>query len=404
MDLFVEKFEEKNIPIPSVGELTQKIKQLLEGHFSQVQVKGELSNVKRSSNGHIYCTLKDSEAQLPCVIWRTNAQSYHSVFEDGKEVILSGTLQLYKPQGRYQLIIEHAEPVGIGRLQLEFERLKKKLEAEGLFNPNNKKPLPRFPSTIGVVTSRTTAAFQDIISTLSKRWPLAEIELFHASVQGERAADEICTGIEYLANQNHVDVIIVTRGGGSLEDLWPFNEERVARAIFACSIPVISGVGHEIDFSISDFVADVRAATPTQAAVMATPNREDILVGLDDYSSRVSRVIEQKWSKSAQRVEYLAKSHALKKVLELWNISKMKHAQAHQTLHHRIEYLMQERSSQIQKWMHRLDKLNPNVALEQGYTRIWQNNLWIKSKSKLVEGEAIQVEFKDGRAAISNQK
>ncbi|MEL0011572.1 MAG: exodeoxyribonuclease VII large subunit, partial [Bacteroidota bacterium] len=160
-------FEEQNTAIPSVSELSQKIKQLLESHFHQVQVQGELSNIKRSSNGHIYCTLKDSEAQLPCVIWRSNAQSYQSVFEDGREVILSGTIQLYKPQGRYQLIIERAEPVGIGKLQLEFERLKRTLEAEGLFNPHHKKPLPLFPATIGVVTSRTTAAFQDIISTES---------------------------------------------------------------------------------------------------------------------------------------------------------------------------------------------------------------------------------------------
>lgn len=399
----MDLFEEQNTAIPSVSELSQKIKQLLESHFHQVQVQGELSNVKRSSNGHIYCTLKDSEAQLPCVIWRSNAQSYQSVFEDGREVILSGTIQLYKPQGRYQLIIERAEPVGIGKLQLEFERLKRTLEAEGLFNPNRKKPLPRFPATIGVVTSRTTAAFQDIISTLSKRWPLAEIELFHASVQGERAADELCLGIDYLSKQNHVDVIIVTRGGGSLEDLWPFNEERVARAIYACSIPVISGVGHEIDFSISDFVADVRAATPTQAAVLATPNRQDILVGLDEFSSRVSRIIEQKWSKSAQRVEFLAKSHALRKVQERWNLCAAQHAQAHQRIDHRMESVMQRRKTQWQEWSHRLDRRNPNVALEQGYTRIWQNNQWIKSKEMLSQDQSFDVEFNDGRATLSKK-
>ncbi|MEL0011571.1 MAG: exodeoxyribonuclease VII large subunit [Bacteroidota bacterium] len=200
-----------------------------------------------------------------------------------------------------------------------------------------------------------------------------------------------------------MDVIIVTRGGGSLEDLWPFNEERVARAIYACSIPVISGVGHEIDFSISDFVADVRAATPTQAAVLATPNRQDILVGLDEFSSRVSRIIEQKWSKSAQRVEFLAKSHALRKVQERWNLCAAQHAQAHQRIDHRMESVMQRRKTQWQDWSHRLDRRNPNVALEQGYTRIWQNNQWIKSKEMLAQDQSFDVEFNDGRATLSKK-
>ena len=196
----MDLFETPQQHIPKVSELTQRIKVLLEQHFTNISVLGELSNVKKSSNGHIYCTLKDSNAQLPCVMWRSQAQRYASLFEDGREVILRGSIQVYKPQGRYQLIIEEVEAIGVGKLQMEFERLKKKLAAEGLFDSSHKKTLPRFPTKIGVVSSRTTAAFQDIISTLSTRWPLAEITLCHASVQGERAAGEICKEIRSVGS------------------------------------------------------------------------------------------------------------------------------------------------------------------------------------------------------------
>lgn len=396
-------FETPQQHIPKVSELTQRIKVLLEQHFTNISVLGELSNVKKSSNGHIYCTLKDSNAQLPCVMWRSQAQRYASLFEDGREVILRGSIQVYKPQGRYQLIIEEVEAIGVGKLQMEFERLKKKLAAEGLFDSSHKKTLPRFPTKIGVVSSRTTAAFQDIISTLSTRWPLAEITLCHASVQGERAAGEICEALELLGASKDIQVIIVSRGGGSLEDLWPFNEESVARAIYSCPIPTISGVGHEIDFSISDFVADQRAATPTQAAVLATPNRDDVLAGLDEYAERLHRRLEQRLTQAKQRVDYLAKSYALKKVNERLHISAMKIRNNRQSLEHLLSQRMQQNRANFTELEHRLERMNPNEALEKGYTRVWQDGQWIRHLEALNTDSKLEIEFKQGRKRLNPQ-
>ena len=399
----MDLFETPQQHIPKVSELTQRIKVLLEQHFTNISVLGELSNVKKSSNGHIYCTLKDSNAQLPCVMWRSQAQRYASLFEDGREVILRGSIQVYKPQGRYQLIIEEVEAIGVGKLQMEFERLKKKLAAEGLFDSSHKKTLPRFPTKIGVVSSRTTAAFQDIISTLSTRWPLAEITLCHASVQGERAAGEICEALELLGASKDIQVIIVSRGGGSLEDLWPFNEESVARAIYSCPIPTISGVGHEIDFSISDFVADQRAATPTQAAVLATPNRDDVLAGLDEYAERLHRRLEQRLTQAKQRVDYLAKSYALKKVNERLHISAMKIRNNRQSLEHLLIQRMQQNRANFTELEHRLERMNPNEALEKGYTRVWQDGQWIRHLEALNIDSKLEIEFKQGRKRLNPQ-
>jgi exodeoxyribonuclease VII large subunit len=399
----MDLFETPQQHIPKVSELTQRIKVLLEQHFTNISVLGELSNVKKSSNGHIYCTLKDSNAQLPCVMWRSQAQRYASLFEDGREVILRGSIQVYKPQGRYQLIIEEVEAIGVGKLQMEFERLKKKLAAEGLFDSSHKKTLPRFPTKIGVVSSRTTAAFQDIISTLSTRWPLAEITLCHASVQGERAAGEICEALELLGTSKDIQVIIVSRGGGSLEDLWPFNEESVARAIYSCPIPVISGVGHEIDYSISDFVADQRAATPTQAAVLATPNRDDVLAGLDEYAERLHRRLEQHLTEARQRVDYLAKSYALKKVQERLQISAMKVRNNRQSLEHLLSQRMQQNRANFTELEHRLERMNPNEALEKGYTRVWQDGHWVRHLEALNTDSKLEIEFKQGRKSLYPQ-
>ena len=399
----MDLFETPQQHIPKVSELTQRIKVLLEQHFTNISVLGELSNVKKSSNGHIYCTLKDSNAQLPCVMWRSQAQRYASLFEDGREVILRGSIQVYKPQGRYQLIIEEVEAIGVGKLQMEFERLKKKLAAEGLFDSSHKKTLPRFPTKIGVVSSRTTAAFQDIISTLSTRWPLAEITLCHASVQGERAAGEICEALELLGTSKDIQVIIVSRGGGSLEDLWPFNEESVARAIYSCPIPVISGVGHEIDYSISDFVADQRAATPTQAAVLATPNRDDVLASLDEYAERLHRRLEQRLTEARQRVDYLAKSYALKKVQERLQISAMKVRNNRQSLEHLLSQRMQQNRANFTELEHRLERMNPNEALEKGYTRVWQDGHWVRHLEALNTDSKLEIEFKQGRKSLYPQ-
>lgn len=365
--------------IPSVSEFTGQVKLLLERNFNEVLVEGEASNVKRSANGHIYFTLKDSGAQLPCVMWRSTAQRLSSQLRDGQQIVVGGDLQVYAPHGRYQLIVNLVQQAGIGKLQQAFEELKAKLQKEGLFDESKKKALPKLPRVIGVVTSHTTAAFQDIKSTLEKRWPLAKVLLYHASVQGVNAAPEIAKGIDYFSTKKNVDVVIITRGGGSLEDLWPFNEEVVARAIYNCSIPLISAVGHEIDFSISDFVADVRAATPTQAAVLATPDINEIQMYIEDLHRRMTVNTVGKIQLYKEKVINLGKSHSLLVVKQ-----KIKSAENNiATLRDRMSYLIQlslrNNKEKITYLQHRLEKENPNIPLEKGFVRVWQANKWVRN-------------------------
>jgi len=270
----------------SVTELTAQIRRLLEKQVGAVHVTGEITNLRVQGSGHIYFTLKDAGAQLSCVLFRGESQVDRSVLQDGRKVVLSGEVTVYEPRGQYQLRVTRAELQGLGALQAAFERLKQKLKAEGLFALERKRPLPRYPQRIGVVTSPSGAALRDIVHVVQRRNPALEIVLAPCRVQGQGAAEEIAAGIRLLNEFNckqriaeggqqtglrhYLDLILVTRGGGSLEDLWAFNEEAVARAIFESELPVVSGVGHEIDFTISDFVADVRAATPSAAAEIIT--------------------------------------------------------------------------------------------------------------------------------------
>ncbi len=386
--------------IPSVTELTGKIKNILEQNFNDILVEGEASNVKQSANGHIYFTLKDSGAQLPCVIWRSTVQRAGINLTDGQQIVVGGDVQVYAPHGRYQLIVSLVQQAGIGKLQQAFEELKAKLKAEGLFEDIHKKALPKFPSRIGVVTSKTTAAFQDIRSTLEKRWPLAEIKLFHASVQGVNAAPEIVQGIEYFSSQKNVDVVIISRGGGSLEDLWPFNEEAVARAVFACEIPVISAVGHEVDFSISDFVADTRAATPTQAAVIATPDINEVRMQVEDLLRRVELNTKGAIQYYKDRVSGLAKSHALLAVQQKMNQAASEIQRLTDRLTYQTESLQKNRLRKLAELQHRLDKQDPNGPLEKGFVRVWQGDKWIRTATNFNRKAPLDLEWKDSKLSL----
>ncbi|MBI3415058.1 MAG: exodeoxyribonuclease VII large subunit [Verrucomicrobia bacterium] len=258
----------------SVSELTTQVKRLLEKQVGQIWVTGEITNLRAQSSGHVYFTLKDASSQLSCVLFRGEATTARVWLEDGRKVILNGEVTVYEPRGQYQLIVHEVELHGVGALQIAFEKLKQKLNAEGLFAPERKRPLPLFPQRIGLVTSLTGAAIRDVLHVIQRRQPGLEIILAPCRVQGAGAAAEIASGIRLLnecaARGGALDLILVTRGGGSLEDLWAFNEEVVARAIFESIVPVVSAIGHEIDFTISDFVADLRAATPSAAAELIT--------------------------------------------------------------------------------------------------------------------------------------
>jgi exodeoxyribonuclease VII large subunit len=391
----------KQIPflfdIPTVTELTGKIKNLLEQNFVDILVEGEASNVKRSANGHIYFTLKDSGAQLPCVVWRSTVQRNGIQLTDGQQIIVGGDIQVYAPHGRYQMIVGLIQQAGIGKLQQAFEELKAKLKAEGLFEDIHKKPIPKYPKRIGVVTSKTTAAFQDIRSTLEKRWPVAEIELFHASVQGVNAAPEIVKGIQYFSKSDSVDVVIISRGGGSLEDLWPFNEEAVARAVFDCTVPLISAVGHEVDFSISDFVADMRAATPTQAAVLATPDINEVRMLVEDLSRRMELNTVGAIQYYRDRVEYLSKSHALLAVKQKMELAASEISMLTRRLKQASSSLNLQQKHRLQSLSQMLENRNPNIPLEKGFVRVWQDEKWIRSATHINKGTEFELEWLDGK-------
>ncbi len=391
----------KQIPflfdIPTVTELTGKIKSLLEQNFVDILVEGEASNVKQSANGHIYFTLKDSGAQLPCVIWRNTAQRNGIQLTDGQQIVVGGDIQVYAPHGRYQMIVGLVQQAGIGKLQQAFEELKAKLKAEGLFEDIHKKPIPKYPKRIGVVTSKTTAAFQDIRSTLEKRWPVADVDLFHASVQGVNAAPEIVKGIEYFSKSQNVDLVIIGRGGGSLEDLWPFNEEAVARAVFDCSIPIISGVGHEVDFSISDFVADLRAATPTQAAVYATPDINEVRMMVEDLTRRVEVNTIGAIQFYKDRVQHLSKSYALLAVKQKMEIATNEVNYLKSRLRQASDKYFTHRMHLVQHLDQNLASKNPNKPLEKGFVRVWQGKKWVRSSKLLDKGTEHELEWLDGK-------
>jgi exodeoxyribonuclease VII large subunit len=261
----------------TVSELNSAIRAVLDSEFQDLWVAGEISGLKLAPSGHYYFTLKEREAQVRCVAFRSAHRFWKVKPRDGLAVVARGRIDVYEARGEYQLLVETMEPQGLGALQLAFEQLKKKLAAEGLFDAARKRPLPRFPSRIGIVTSPRGAAIADLVQILARRSPGLHIRLYPALVQGEGSVDEICRGIQYFSRTAWPDLVIVARGGGSLEDLWTFNEEAVARVIAACSVPVVSAVGHETDVTIADFVADLRAPTPSAAAELVVPNREDVL-------------------------------------------------------------------------------------------------------------------------------
>lgn len=386
--------------ILSVSELTGEIKSLLEGHFLDIKVEGEISNLSKSRSGHIYFTLKDEDAQLSCVIWRGVAQRLNTELVDGQQIIASGDIQVYPPHGKYQLIVRSVEQAGIGALQEAFEKLKAKLKEEGLFDEAHKKELPNFPMRIGVITSATGAAFHDIRDTLERRWPLATVLLHHASVQGVNAAPELVKAINWFSKKQNVDLLIVGRGGGSLEDLWPFNEEAVARALFDCKVPTISAVGHEVDFSISDFVADARAATPTQAAILATPDINEIRMLTDDLSNRLVTVVEDRLMDQKERVQNLLKSHALMAVKEKVAGRRERLNNLLEHLHHKRELLFINKKDQLNNLLHRLEQQNPNAPLEKGYVRVEQEDQWVRQASSFKREESFEMIWKDGRINV----
>ncbi|MGD0921362.1 MAG: exodeoxyribonuclease VII large subunit [Terriglobia bacterium] len=301
--------------IYSVSELSLELKNLLEKQFPDVWVTGEVSNFRAATSGHFYFTLKDASAQIRAVCFRNQARYLKFKPQDGLSVIARGHLSVYEARGEYQLYVEYLEPAGVGALQLAFEQLKAKLAAEGLFDPARKKPLPVLPGAVGVVTSPTGAVIRDILRVLKRRFPNMNVMLYPVKVQGEGAAEEIVAGIKCFNQHPIVDVLIVARGGGSLEDLWAFNEEIVARAIAGSKIPVISAVGHETDFTIADFVADLRAPTPSAAAELVVHRKQDFVDELRERARHMGQILRLKLSEARERLTALRLHHVFQTML-----------------------------------------------------------------------------------------
>jgi len=289
----------------SVSGLNRAVARLLEQEFAWVWVEGEISNLATPASGHIYFTLKDAGAQVRCAMFRGRNRELKFRPENGSQVVVRCKVSLYEARGDYQLIVDRMEQAGAGALQQKFEELKQKLAAEGLFSEAGKQSLPEVPACIGVITSRTGAAIRDVLSVIERRFPSVPVKLFPVPVQGEESAPAICHALELAQQYGACDVLLLVRGGGSLEDLWSFNEESVARAIFNCSIPVVSGVGHEVDITIADFVADHRAATPTAAAETVTPDQQAWMQTLDWYQSRLHQLAGEKITRAGERLSWL---------------------------------------------------------------------------------------------------
>lgn len=384
----------------TVSQLTRIIKELLET-LPVLWVEGEISNFKRHSSGHMYFVLKDELAQIPCVMWAGRNHLLRFAPQDGMQVLAQGRITVYDKRGAYQLDVWQMQPAGIGALQLAFEQLKQRLAAEGLFDAAHKKPLPKYPSTIGLVTSPTGAAIRDLVSVLKRRWPPIEIILMPVRVQGDGAAPEIADGIHAMNQYGKVDLLIVGRGGGALEDLWAFNEEVVARAIYASKIPVISAVGHEIDFSISDFVADLRAPTPSVAAELAVPDVEEVRRRLATDVQRLHlhfRGLVQNYRERLRRVQ---SSYGLRQPLDLLR----QRSQWLDELRRRLAAAMKNCLSFWQRDLEslhgRLQALSHENILRRGFSLVCRerDGHLVRDAGDLQKAERVSLQFSIGGAA-----
>ncbi len=430
-----------NEQILSVTDVNRYIKDLftVDGFLNNVTVKGEISNLKIHGRGHLYFSLKDENSKINCVMFNY-APKVSFELNDGMSVQVKGRVNVYEASGSYQIYVDEMTNDGVGNLYQLFEELKKRLNNEGLFDEEHKQKLPRIPKKIGVITAPTGAAVKDIISTINKRYPLCEILIFPTLVQGDGAKENIVKMIE-KANESDVDVIILGRGGGSIEDLWAFNEEIVARSIYNSKIPIVSAVGHEIDFTISDFVADLRAPTPTGAALMVVPDQYEILRYLDEYKGRITNVINNKLKRNQEKLKHFANSFIIKNIMSLYspkeqkldilidklnssitskinnntnklnqillkikvvnptekidyNIEKMK--QLEKNLRNLICNIIKFKTNKLINLQTKIELLNPNNILNKGYSIVKINNKIIKSTEEVKINDSLDIILKDG--------
>lgn len=407
----------------TVTQLTKYIKYRLDNdqNLMKVYLKGEISNFKAHSRGHLYFTIKDENTRINAIMFSTHASKLKIAPLDGMKVLLTGKISVYEPSGNYQIYVESLEEDGVGNLYIAFEELKKKLEKEGLFDKSKKKKIPLIPERIGIITAPTGAAIKDILSTLKRRWPLAETILFPSLVQGKEAASDIVKNIELSKNYD-LDVLIVGRGGGSIEDLWCFNEEIVARAIYDLNIPVISAVGHEIDFTICDFVADLRAPTPTGAAELAVPNINDIINFLTQLKIRTINSINNILDFKKKSLLNLKNNYILKNPLTIYQIKEEKFDNLLNRLINTQKNLLNINNNKLNLLKNNLDKailntlnekkhkyvniisklevLNPLLTIKRGYSIVKKENKVINSKKNIKKKDHLDIELSDGSIKV----
>ncbi len=383
----------------TVAELTGYIREMFEIDYRlrDVQVSGEISNFVRARSGHLYFTLKDEQAQLKCVMWRSAAERLRFDPQDGDAVVAHGYISVYEAGGVYQLYADRLEPAGRGELALAFERLKERLAAEGLFDADHKQPIPAFPRKIGIVTSADAAALRDILNVLRRRYPLVEVLIAPTLVQGDLAPPGIVRALQWLDGRDDVDTIIVARGGGSMEDLWAFNDERVARAIYAARHPVISGVGHEVDFTIADFVADLRAPTPSVAAELAVPDSAELRSLLSGAEERLAGSLAERLARWRFQVEQQARLLALLSPQRRLDDARMRVDGLQARLDRAMGQRLQTAGSRLALLDARLTAVSPQATLDRGYAIVRDGNgRVISSIADVGDGDRLRVQVSDG--------
>ncbi len=365
--------------------------------FEPLWIEGELSGYKQHGSGHHYFTLKDSGAQLSCAMWRLYTKGLRFVPRDGMLVQAYGQLEVYEPQGKYQLIVRELRVAGEGDLQKAFDELKRKLEREGLFDSARKRPLPVFPERVGIVTSPTGAALQDMLTVAARRWPLTKFTLKPARVQGQGAAEEIARAVREFSNEGSVEIVIVGRGGGSLEDLWCFNEEVVARAIFECKVPVVSAVGHEIDFTIADFVADLRAPTPSAAIEIILPDGRHIAQNLLSLERRLARLTLDRIALLKQQVRALGSHWALRQPLDFVNAASQRLDDLVERLQDGATTIQQSAAERLQHTAELLSAVSPHRVLNRGYAIVrTQDGKVLRSPRQTRTGDLLAIQLAEG--------
>ena len=381
----------------SITRLNNYLKSMFDNnpHLQHVYLKGEISNFKNHTRGHLYFTLKDENSRLSAVMFAGNTSTLNFKPEDGMNVLVEGRISTYPATGAYQIYVEKMELDGLGNLYIEFEKLKKKLAAEGLFDTKYKKELPAYPSKIGIITAPTGAAIKDILSTIKRRYPICETILFPCLVQGGSAAPDIVRQIKY-ADEYNLDLIICGRGGGSIEDLWAFNEEIVARAIFDCKTPIISAVGHEIDFTIADYVADLRAPTPTGAAEMAVPTISDVKFKINQLKIRCSKYMSNMLKLKTDRLNLVKDSYILKNPLAMYEVKEQKLDNYIDRLNNIIESILKNKKHELLMAANTLKLVNPLNILENGYSLVTKDKEVINNVTKLKKDDEIDIKFHKG--------